>query len=348
MIALTVPKQLSRRAASALAAAALTLGVVVGAAAAPGGPTTVHIQAGTPNDRVLVIADLPASSPSAAPLITLAPTPTPTIAPTPTPTAVLTAAPPALVIRTFPASGTAAQFLASLSDVSIDVLELSGGTYKWPSLNINVARPSRPLLVRATPGAQVIFSGAGRTGGQFYLGLGGKASDLDFEFAGVTFDGYSIGDTGIVWAGNVERITINDPTVQNVTSIGTGPINSWALYLSVDGGLSPRDFTADRWRVKGTARGWSALQIGHPPSTIANVKARGWTVSSVAIAIYAYGSVSGLVNDGWQISDSRRPDRAGTVFYGSAVTGSFSNMHSDLGNLEAQGAMTRGPGNVGI
>lgn len=256
--------------------------------------------------------------------------------------------PPATgVVRPFPLSGTPAEFMAALVDPSIDILELAGGTRHWPLQIINVERPTRPLTVRPAAGAVCTF--VGDLGGPaFHFGRGGKASDIAFEFAGVIFDGYSIGDTGIVWMGSVQRMRFNGPTVQNVTCIGTGPTNTWALYLSIDGGLSPQDVIADNWTVKGTARGHSALQVGHPPSVMANIKVRGWSVSSVDIALYAYSVVNGLTVDGWTITDSQRDDRLGTVFFGPQVIGTFSNMHSDLGNLEAIGGMTRGAGNVGV
>jgi hypothetical protein len=249
------------------------------------------------------------------------------------------------VVKAFPATGTTIQFLAALADMSIDVLELAAGTYVWSSVYINVDRTARPLIVRPAAGAAVAFKSS--SGGLFYFGLGGTAKYLDFEFAGVTFDGYSLGSTGLVWMGNADHITFNGPTVQNCVATGD-PINSWALYLSVDAGLSPTNIVADDWTVKGMSRTVSALQVGHPPSTLGHVYARRWTVDSVSYAVYAYGTATDLQLDGWTVTNSVRADRPYTVFFGAACFGTFSNMNVGTGGMESQGGMVRGSGNVGI
>lgn len=85
---LTIPAQVSRAVAGGLTAAALMVGLAVGAVAAPSGPQTIHL---APGGQVLVIADAPAASPIAS----LVPTPKPTVAPTPLVTVAPTARPSA-------------------------------------------------------------------------------------------------------------------------------------------------------------------------------------------------------------------------------------------------------------
>ncbi len=285
-------------------------------------------------------------TPSPSPTATPTPSPTATAtppAPTPTPTASATATPTPTPVPTPTPSrvivvSTATGFQTALADNTVDVLQVAAGSYSWPAIYINTDR-TRPIVVTASG---VTFNGG--SGGRFYFGLGGVASHMDFEFAGATFSGFSLGSTGIVWMGNVHDITFNGPTVQNSSTTGD-PINSWALYLSVDAGVSPQNVTANDWTVRGINRTISALQVGHPPSTMANITAKRWVVDSASYAIYAYGTVSGLTVDGWTVTNSQRADRPYTVFFGSGVTGTDSNMHVQTG-LESQGGMTAGSGNV--
>ena len=260
------------------------------------------------------------------------------------PTVVTT--PPGAVVKAFPATGTQAQFLAALADTTIDVLELAPGTYHFTRTVINIDRTDRPLIVRPAAGARVIFAGDAAGGGQFYFGLGGVAASLDFEFAGITFAGYSLCDTGLVWMGNANHITFDGPTVQNVTCAGPGAIYSWALYLSEDAGVSPTFIAADDWTVIGADHTVSALQIGHPPSSVANIDASRWNVSGVAYSVYAYGTVTDLILDGWTIADSVVADRPYTIYFGPRVSGTYRNMQAaGSGGIESTGGMTDGGGN---
>lgn len=230
--------------------------------------------------------------------------------------------------------------MAAFANMNYDVVEFRAGTYNTGLMEINVDRTTRPLVVRPAIGAQPVF-----TNSQFWFGRGGVSAFLDFEFTGVTFDRNALGDTGIVWMGNVHDMKFNGPTVTNASCIGSGSIYSWALYLSIDNNVSPRNVVADDWVIRGVNRATSALQVGHPPSVMSNITTRRWTVDSVAIAIYAYGTVGGYTVSDWTVTNSVRPDRPYTVFFGSTVTGSYSNLHVNSG-LESQGGMTDGGGNV--
>jgi methyl-accepting chemotaxis protein len=251
------------------------------------------------------------------------------------------------VIYSFPSSGTLSDLLTVMADMTIDIIEMASGTYHFAGTAVNIDRSARPLTVRPAAGATVTFAGDVASGGQFYFGLGGAASYITME--GFTFSGYSIGDTGIVWLGNASHITLNDMTVHTVTVTGSGPIYSWALYLSIDAGTSPSYIVADNWTVTGSSQNFSALQVGHPPSGMTSVTARDWNVTEVAYAIYAYGGVSGFTLDGWLITDSVRFGTTDTVFFGPSVTGVYSNMTAvSSGDLESQGGMTDGGGNSGL
>jgi hypothetical protein len=275
------------------------------------------------------------------------PSPTPTATPTATPTPTPTPTGTERIVVVTP-SNTAAQFSALLSDMTVDVIELAAGTYHWPVISVNVDRTARPLTVRAVSGASVTFVGDAVAGGgsQFWIGAGGVARYITFAFAGVTFTDYTLGDTGLVWVGNASHVAFNGPTVQNISvNAAGGAIYTWALYLSIDGGVSPSYFVADGWTVRGTGRNHSALQVGHVPSVMAHVYVRGWTVSGVAYSIYASNTVTDFLVDGWTITDSAIPSGPYTIAFASGVSGVYSNIHSTAG-IQSQGGMTDGGGNV--
>lgn len=253
-------------------------------------------------------------------------------------------------VATFPGGGasTLAAFLTLMADMSYDAIEIETGTYHWASSDINIDRTSRPLTVRPASGATVVFDGDAASGGQFYFGLGGVARFIYLELADVVFTDYTLGDTGIIWLGNAKDMHVNGPTIEDVTVVGTGPADSWALYLSIDDGESPERIVANGWTVNGVAQNFSACQVGHPPSVMDDIEIRDWTVDSVSISLYAYGTVTNLLMDGWVITNSIRDDRPSTVFFGDDVSGTYSNNSSDLGDLEQVGGMTDGGGNSGL
>jgi hypothetical protein len=266
--------------------------------------------------------------------------PRPYVEPPPEPTPV---PPPTEAVLQVSPTDSAPSLVAAFANMNYDVVEFKAGTYKPGPVYVNIDRSARPLTVRQAAGAAVTFSGSG--GGAFYFGLGGAAAHIAFRVPGLVFDNYKIGSTGIVWMGNCHDMEFSGPIVQN-SATTTDPINSWAVYLSVDAGVSPRNVVVDNWTVKGVNRGISALQVGHPPSTMAGIYARRWVVDSASYAIYAYGVVSDFQVDDWSVTNSVRADRPYTVFFGSGVTGTYKNMLVGTGGLESKGGMTDDGGNV--
>jgi hypothetical protein len=223
------------------------------------------------------------------PLMKPTPAPTPTPASTPTPVAKVVG---------LTSSVTAAQFASAAQDNTTDVIELAGGIYHTGVITLNVDR-TRPLIIRPAAGATVVFAGVGSQSA-FWIGSGGVAGNITIE--GLVFDGYSLSTNGIVWLGNCHDITLNDITVRNSTG-QTG--YSWALYMSTDGGASPRNVVANNWIVDGGARTIGALQMGHAGGpTISGVILHGWQVTNASYAIYSAVGATGVDIDGWTINSS--------------------------------------------
>ena len=263
--------------------------------------------------------------------------------PTPTPTPTSTQR-----IISFTPSQAGSVFLSLLSDESVGVIELSG-TYSLPCVTINVNR-TNPVVIRPAAGATVVFSGTnGGADGQFHFGYGGTASNITME--GFTFDGYTLGQIGIIWIGNAHDITLNDMVVRSSRCNGqtAAPKNSWALYISSISTMIPTNIAANRWTVDGSARQMSALKV----SGGSHISATGWSVVSAYLGIYGYGdrgSLTDFILDDWTISDT------GTFAWWTAnvsvaienASGRFSNMHAiDSGALLNQGTpkLTDGGGN---
>jgi hypothetical protein len=244
----------------------------------------------------------------------------------------------------FGPTGTAAQFLALMNDMTVDVLEMQAGTYHFAGqLVINIDRSSRPLTIRPAAGATVIFKGdqPGADWGQFYFGdSGGQAAYITMQ--GFIFDGYTLAGTAVVWVGNAHHITLNNMTVRNTTAAAGRQIYIWALYISYDNGVAAQNITADNWTVLGDGT-FSAYQVGQPVLS-QHIYASGWTVSHCAFAIYVYNLASDLRIDSWTISDTTW--NGASVHFGDQNTGTFSTIHATNSGGLVRGAMTDGGGNI--
>ena len=227
----------------------------------------------------------------------------------------------------FTPSQTSGDFLALLRDETIDVIELDG-TYNLPYTIINIDR-TRPVLVRPAEGATVIFSGANiGTDPQFWFGLNGKAGGITMR--GFIFDGFILGQQGIIQARDVHNMAFNDMTVRNsrANSMKAQPYHSWAIYLDANSTVFPVNFTANNWTVDISLHQMSALQVYG-----GNITARNWKVTGAYYAVYASGSGRGPINnlilDGWTITDSGAPcwGHANVSVAAEYASGAFGNMH---------------------
>ena len=258
--------------------------------------------------------------------------PAPTPAPAPAPTT------PTQYVVSFTPSQTSSAFLTLLRDESVDVIELNG-TYDLPYTIINIDR-TRPVVVRPAAGATVVMSGANNgTAPQFWFGLDGRAGNITMQ--GLIFDGFILGQQGIIQARDCHDITLNDMVVRNSRCNGTiaKPYHSWAIYLDSTLTLHATNFTANRWTIEDSARQMSALQVYGGDY----VTASGWVVNGAYLAVYASsdrGPLTNFILDDWTIHDTGGSGWAqsnlSVVFQQSS--GRFSNMRAtDSGALFNQG-----------
>jgi hypothetical protein len=258
--------------------------------------------------------------------------------------------PPTQRVVSFTPTQTAATLLALLADESVDVIELNG-TYHLPGTFIDIDR-TRPVVVRPAAGATVVFSGANIDYRfQFWFGYYGTAGNITMQ--GFIFDGYVLGQQGIITAVNCHDITVNDMVVRNSRSAGTAssptalPYHSWAVYLSSVGTAHATNFTANRWTVLASARGMSALAVQGG----SHVTVTGWTVSNVCYAVYAAnerGPLTDFILSDWTISNSGAGDAPYVSVSFDSSSGQFSNMHiMSSGVIRNTGTltMTDGGGN---
>jgi len=244
----------------------------------------------------------------------------------------VTSPPLPLVIKgvaSFTTRDTKSTFLTLLANESVDVIEMAGGTYHLRYMIINIDR-TRPVVVRPAAGATVVLSGAGNGfNPEFGFGFGGTAGNITMQ--GLTFDGFILGQQGIIQALDCHDITLNDMVVRNSRANGTWakPYHSWAVYITSNATVIPTNITVNRWTVDGSARGMSALQVYGG----SHITATGWSVSNAYYAIYACSSRGPLTDfslDNWTISDTGAPARGtpNASVYIENASGRFSNMHT--------------------
>jgi len=232
-------------------------------------------------------------------------------------------------VVSFTPSQTSSAFLTLLADESVDVIEMAAGTYHLYTIQIDIDR-TRCVVVRPAAGATVIFSGdVTGPGAQFWFGLNSRAGNITMQ--GLIFDGYILGQQGIVHTGNCHDITLNDMIVRNSRSNGmtAQPYHSWAIYMDTIQGLSATNFTANRWTIEASARQMSALQVYGG----SHVTASGWVVAHAYLAVYASsdrGPLTDLILDDWTITDTGGSgwgqSNLSVVFQQSS--GRFSNVHA--------------------
>jgi hypothetical protein len=253
----------------------------------------------TPTSTPTATLAPPTASPAPPPTATPAPTPGATTTPTPTDTHS-----PQKIVQ-FGPSGTQAQFVALMRDMTIDVIEMQSGTYRGWHLRFDVDRSARRLTVRPAPGATVIFDDAGgRTyGGLFYAGWSGYTSNIAFQ-GPFRITNYTIGETGLVSTAWVANLTFNDFTVRGTTAPTTNGQTAWAVYVSSDGTHRGRNLTFNDWNVdsSGSDHKVSGLQLYHTPQA-AGVTALRWTMTGGHWGFVGRFDATDVEVAGWTISD---------------------------------------------
>jgi hypothetical protein len=232
-----------------------------------------------------------------------------------------------------------------------DVIQFSGGIYRWDSVEIGVDRTARPLTIRAAAGATVTFVGNGATtDGIFKLGTSARAKWITID--GFLFDGISLSACGVFEIRGTDHVTIRNMTFQHLArdpqwGNPSQPYKSWAAYI-----WGTNTFlTLDRWNIIGGGKTvHSGIQIddeAHPSSRETSIHLTNITVSNCAYAFYENLPTTDLVLDNWTISGTM----SGTLAVSfHQATGVYRNMHGTTSGAiyTSSSHMTNGGGNVGF
>jgi hypothetical protein len=194
-----------------------------------------------------------------------------------------------------------------MKDMTVDVIELQGGTYRGWHVDVGtVDRAARPLTVRPAQGAAVVFDASGDSNpdGLFYFGWNSYASYITFT-GPFTVQNYHLGDTGVIWTGYVRNLTFNGFVLRNVTApYSTNPSNAHSLYISSDGTHRGTNIVANDWNVDVSASGHrvTGLHMYHTPQA-AGVTALRWTITGCYWGFVGRGDATSVAIDSWSISD---------------------------------------------
>jgi hypothetical protein len=307
------------------------------------GDTTI----GPITDPDMTTGIMPAPSvwaqPTPSPQLTPAPTPKPPPKATSRPT-VTRPAPPKphkaasnQRVAIFPTSGTQAQFLALMKNMSIDVIEMEPGTYRGWHLFFDIDRTRRPLTVRPAHGT-VTFdnAGGGNPDGLLYPGWHGYTAHITFSGPFV-IQNYKIEQTGLISTAWASHMAFNGFTVRGTTAPTTNGETAYAVYVSSDGVHRGSYLTFDNWNVDNTKSDQkvSGLQLYHTPQAI-GVTALHWRVTGGHWGFVGRGDATGVKIEYWTISgcivsfDSNGP--AGIVKYVHASSSGAPTIRSPMVN----------------
>lgn len=279
--------------------------------------------------------------PEATPKPTAKPDPT---APDPTPKPDPTDPPSSgEVVKTFGPSLKASTLEAAASDMDIDVIELTSGTYKLgDSVYFDVDRTNRPLKIRPASGATVIFAGSGSAteGGQFFFGLNKRAKWI--KMSGFTFDGYLLAQAGIFELRQSSQVTLTGMTIRDITrdtSHSDKAYKTWAAYIS----RSNTDVLASGWKIIGSGRDWSGIQIDSGTSA-SDIHLINMTMSNLDYAFYENVPTTGLVLDGWTVTGC---GENGTAISFHEASGVYKNMTGNSsGGINVNGSGMKSGGGI--
>lgn len=225
------------------------------------------------------------------------------------------------VVKQFTTAMSQANFLTMMADMSIDVIEMQGGTYQdWQigdGTRFKLSRAARPLLIRPAPGADVVFDGAGITNGDgwFYCGDwtegGSTITDyITFDPIGTggtfTIQNYDLDQSGLVNTLWTDHVAFNGFRVRSCTGAAGGS-TSWCVYVQSDGTHRGSNLTFNNWDVVGAVdKTLSGFQTYHEPNAD-GITVKDWVISSAHNAMVGYDDATGIIFDGWTVTDCDYP-----------------------------------------
>ena len=270
-------------------------------------------------------------------------------------------------IATMTSSNTKAQFLTKCADMTIDVIELTSGTYTWQDVHIDVDRTSRPLTIRPALGATCNFVGPATTTGIIlsfghvsiakYITLDGRPGGTG-DGSGLIFKDLELAQSGVIEVRGSDYLTFQYLTFQNLARdygvSGTAEYKSYCFYISGAGAGNNDHLLLDNCWFKSPAvyRDISCLQIAssgsHGNVTMSNVREMTDYHYSLSVDV----PVSNLILSNWVMDDCGRTAAAASIrFFPVSVNGSYTNIDATASEPlrdDSTGTMTDGGGNSGI
>lgn len=219
---------------------------------------------------------------------------------------------------------TIAQITAAISDNNNDVVQLNNGTYSFPGEIYLTAQRTKPVVVRPVAGASVTFT-HGNQLGQFIIWGGSRLITLQ----GITFDGYTVGNNGVIWIANAHDIVLKNLTFKNIHSSGINSYHTWAIYLSTDQGVGHNNITIANVNVVGNNKVHSGITgggAGSGPVTITN-----YTASQIDDGLYFSDAPAGtyqLTIDGVKFHSVGGLDNH-SIYIDGGCTGTYKNICAD-------------------
>lgn len=270
-------------------------------------------------------------------------------------------------VTTLSSSNTKAQFTAACANMSIDVIELTSGTYTWQDVHIDVDRTARPLTIRPALGATCNFVGPATTTGIIlsfghvtmakYITLDGRPGGTGTG-SGLIFKDLELAQSGVIEVRGSDHLTFQYLTFQNLARdyavSGTGEHKSYCFYISGAGAGNNDNLVLDNCWFKAPAvyRDISCLQIAssgsHGTVVMSNVKEMTNYHYSLSVDV----PVSSLTLENWVMTDCGRTASASSIrIFPVTVNGSYTNIDATLSEPlrdDGTGTFTDGGGNSGI
>lgn len=283
----------------------------------------------------------------------VSPTPTPTNIPTPNLQKTVTLSP----------SNTAAQFRAAVADLSVDVIELTTGTYNWQNVQIDVDRTSRPLTIRPASGATATFVGPATTSGSIFV-FGNNATAKYITMDGIkpdgfVFRGFAIVASGVFGVNGSDHVTFRNMTFQNLTrdpKFGnpSEPYKSWLFYIYSPVGRLNDHLVIDH--ITGlppaVSRDISGIQISSTSVMQGTITLTNINLTNYDYAFYSEVPTTNLILDTWTITNCGNHSTPASVSFTPVnINGTYKNLHATLSDPlrnNSTGAMINGGGNSGL
>jgi hypothetical protein len=240
--------------------------------------------------------------------------------------------------------------------MTVDVIEMAGGTYpNWRDANLP-DRTARPLTIRPAPGATVVFTAAGdgTWGDQAFGLLSASYITFDGTPGRFVFQHYLLAQEGVFLLVGATHITVKGVTFNNIAANARSNSESSHLFYLSHGtaDVDIEDVTASHLLASdepGASYGLNGIQLytGGTAPAITGVTVRNVSISDANWGVVVRNASSGLLFDGLGLSDCGHGGVPAAADFGSDNTGTVRNTTTALsaGAPAILGAMTSMGGN---